>query len=848
MLIYFRKSQLSLFAMPVHVAGGVRKDGTVVKPHMRMQKVALKPHEQQKLFDHEHEVKVAPGVRKIDKFLLKHGGAARMRSMLMDMKPEQRAKLIDAMAHLDDQEPAAIIQALGMHAADLQEVAKPAPVVAEPVSATANPEPPETAPVAAAAAPPVAAHDIVEHVTGRGKTLRGVIRRDITGHEAKAIDEYTFRKDGGWFIREKHLSADTPIPAVTPAEGAKESPPARDPKEVEAEKAADKAKKQAEKLRTAGEKLIADAKEDMSRDRNTNTAKRARQAASSEADAAGRAAIGHTMVNLADAIESGEALHLTGVATRAAVETLDSMVRRAVSEADRHLPYAEVLQRRGRDATASDIMAVALPKLSMHGSNAFAMSRDLSKIKGASKLSAFFHRFADRLGPDNVGYFSDKDVDTIREALKVLYDNGQKHSGWQLRDTMTIRDRLARAGITTDHQLRTALAEYLNFRGRVAKPDPIKVAESALVGAKVGFDFFPTPKALAARMTEMAGVKSGMTVLEPSAGNGHLADAARDVGATVDTVEMSSVLRDVLTAKGHTIAAHDFETYEPGKQYDAVIMNPPFSDRKDALHIMRAYDMVKPGGSLVAIAGEGVFFGSDKKAEAFRTWLDEHGAEVEKLPEGTFNAKDLPASTAANARLLVLHKPAEASTKPENVNTSTEPVQVVNTGPKEGERNADGLVFRDGRWHRDEESETPPEKMKNYGWDSVKLSHAYSIDELVNLRKQVEEEHANPRNDEGRYLENGQPSLYLFDKAGRKKLDKVNMAIYHKMKERDGGREVAPPAPETAPSAPAVDPEIEAAEDREDLKDELVRDPHSDKSKKLLVDVSKKVTASRYGS
>lgn len=59
--------------------------------------------------------------------------------------------------------------------------------------------------------------------------------------------------------------------------------------------------------------------------------------------------------------------------------------------------------------------------------------------------------------------------------------------------------------------------------------------------------------------------------------------------------------------------------------------------------------LVKPGGSLVAIAGEGVFFGSDAKARAFREWLSERG----------------------------------------------------DTDPKEGDVNADGLVFRDGRWHRD---------------------------------------------------------------------------------------------------------------------------------------------------
>jgi len=72
--------------------------------------------------------------------------------------------------------------------------------------------------------PPEAAPEIVEHVTKKGKTLRGVIRQDLTQDEAKEIDAYTFRKDGGWFIREKHLGEAKQAPAT-----AKPPPVAREP-------------------------------------------------------------------------------------------------------------------------------------------------------------------------------------------------------------------------------------------------------------------------------------------------------------------------------------------------------------------------------------------------------------------------------------------------------------------------------------------------------------------------------------------------------------------------------------------------------------------------------------------
>lgn len=49
---------------------------------------------------------------------------------------------------------------------------------------------------------------MVEHVTKKGKTLLGVVR-NITREEARAIDRFTFRKDGGYFLREKYLGEQT---------------------------------------------------------------------------------------------------------------------------------------------------------------------------------------------------------------------------------------------------------------------------------------------------------------------------------------------------------------------------------------------------------------------------------------------------------------------------------------------------------------------------------------------------------------------------------------------------------------------------------------------------------------
>lgn len=106
MLILFTKSQLALFDKPVHVSASIRKDGTVVKPHIRIQKVAFKPTAkpvvQASLFDDAVPLAVPVKKRsKLETFLARHGGAAGMRNQISDMTGEQRQHIFAALAKLD---------------------------------------------------------------------------------------------------------------------------------------------------------------------------------------------------------------------------------------------------------------------------------------------------------------------------------------------------------------------------------------------------------------------------------------------------------------------------------------------------------------------------------------------------------------------------------------------------------------------------------------------------------------------------------------------------------------------------------------------------------------------------
>ena len=458
-----------------------------------------------------------------------------------------------------------------------------------------------------------AAAQIIEHTTKHGKILRGIVRADLDQAAAKAIDPYTFRKNGGWFIREKHLAgAQTAATKIDATQAQAQTGPAPQKSAPTATPAA------LQKMRDTAARTIADAQIELARERNTNTHRRARIANSIEARERAKSALGETMLALADAIQAGQAPALTKATTLAAVTLLEEAHR-----ADRQtLPATEWGAATNPIALAAALRqksAYALANyIEMHGSITPETWRDLKTHLTEAQL--------------------------------------QGHLGWWNVAQIKKINAWARLGVTTDTQMADALAQYRAARKNPRQADPIAAAERALIGQKIGVDFFPTPATLAQKMAELANIQPGQKVIEPSAGSGNLAQAAREAGAHVDCWEISSTLRDLLALKGFTLAGHDFTEATPAPIYDAVLMNPPFSNRQDADHIQRAHAMLKPGGRLIAIAGEGVFNGQDAKAVQFRTWLTAQNAQVQKLPPGTFNAPGLLATTQANARMIIIHK------------------------------------------------------------------------------------------------------------------------------------------------------------------------------------------------
>ena len=165
---------------------------------------------------------------------------------------------------------------------------------------------------------------------------------------------------------------------------------------------------------------------------------------------------------------------------------------------------------------------------------------------------------------------------------------------WQLDSANDKRKRLQSMNIETPAEFRAMLVEFVSLQETPKPIDKVKELERSMVGrANDGLDFFPTPAAIADEMIETAGIEDGMTVLEPSAGMGHIADQLRQHDIEPDVVEMSSSRRELLEAKGYNLVGRDF--MDTTEKYDRIIMNPPFSDRRDFAHVQHAYSLLNPG-------------------------------------------------------------------------------------------------------------------------------------------------------------------------------------------------------------------------------------------------------------
>ena len=165
--------------------------------------------------------------------------------------------------------------------------------------------------------------------------------------------------------------------------------------------------------------------------------------------------------------------------------------------------------------------------------------------------------------------YGEKDKAAVAEAEKVLMAIGAVKAGrhWQFDyDPTEVLDQVVCSGCIPDHK---------------------------------SHQFYPTPESVAALAVELAQIGPEHTCLEPSAGQGGLADMMLSTRTTC--VEISDLHCQILKAKGYATVQADFLKFTSDKPFDRICMNPPFSEGRWQAHLQHAASMLAADGRLVAI-------------------------------------------------------------------------------------------------------------------------------------------------------------------------------------------------------------------------------------------------------
>ena len=181
------------------------------------------------------------------------------------------------------------------------------------------------------------------------------------------------------------------------------------------------------------------------------------------------------------------------------------------------------------------------------------------------------------------------------------------------------------------------------------------VIECGVLEPKVKTGYFPTPTALVERMIELADLDSKHLILEPSAGQGHIADA---ICKTTGLLGREIMVCEILPENIHRLikkeyVVEEFEFFKMSEElksnkmkFDRIIMNPPFEKQADIDHVTTAFGLLADGGVLVAIMSSGVIFRENKKTVTFRkNILDKYADVVEDNPSGSFKSSGTMVNT-----------------------------------------------------------------------------------------------------------------------------------------------------------------------------------------------------------
>jgi 16S rRNA A1518/A1519 N6-dimethyltransferase RsmA/KsgA/DIM1 with predicted DNA glycosylase/AP lyase activity len=163
-------------------------------------------------------------------------------------------------------------------------------------------------------------------------------------------------------------------------------------------------------------------------------------------------------------------------------------------------------------------------------------------------------------------------------------------------------------------------------------------------------DFYPTPTNLIRKMLSHIDFRTIRTVLEPSAGKGDIVEHIEkqfkythsynrnEKKYDIDSIELDNNLRHILQGKNYRVVHDDFLNYNTYKKYDAIVMNPPFSQGDK--HLLKAIEMQQQGGKIVCLLNSETIKNpySNTRKELIQL-LEKYNAKVEYIHDAFATAE-----------------------------------------------------------------------------------------------------------------------------------------------------------------------------------------------------------------
>lgn len=154
-------------------------------------------------------------------------------------------------------------------------------------------------------------------------------------------------------------------------------------------------------------------------------------------------------------------------------------------------------------------------------------------------------------------------------------------------------------------------------------------------------DFYPTPEEIINKMLLDIDFRMIKSILEPSAGSGKIVEEIKkkEKFYDIDCIEADTNLQHILKGKEFRVVYNDFLTYNTMKEYDLIVMNPPFSN--GCKHLLKAIEMQqRNGGSIVCLLNAETLknpFTNDRKL--LQRKLTEYNAKVEFIQDAFIDAE-----------------------------------------------------------------------------------------------------------------------------------------------------------------------------------------------------------------